>query len=85
MGQGPVPGHLQDQVIAPPSSGEVLLGVVDDVVGPERADQVDTVGAAHPGHLGAERLGQLDREAAHPTRGPDDHDLLAGLDRSGVT
>src|SRR5215211_3812055 len=46
---------------------------------------MSTLSAADAGHLGAERLGELDREAAHPARGPDDHDLLAGLDPSGVT
>jgi hypothetical protein len=84
IGQGTVASHLQDQVITPARAGEVLLGVVDHLVGPDRSDQLRTVGAAHPGHLGAERLGQLDREAAHPTRGPDDHDPLAWLDLPGV-
>src|SRR4026209_528766 len=31
--QGAVPGHLQDQVVVLPSLGEVLLGVVDHLVG----------------------------------------------------
>jgi hypothetical protein len=84
IGQGTVPGHLQDQVIALPGAGEVLLGVVDDLVGTDRADHVQALGAAHPGHLGAEGLGQLDREAADPTRRPDDHHRLAWLDPAGV-
>jgi hypothetical protein len=54
------------------------------VVGPNRSDHLHALGAAHASHLGAERLGQLDREAAHPARGADDHDRLAWLDPSGV-
>jgi hypothetical protein len=50
----------------------------------ERPHQVTALGAAHSGHVGAERLGELHREAAHPTRGPNDHDLLPWLDPSGV-
>ena len=37
-------------------------------------------GAAHPGDLGAERLGQLHRERSHTARRPDDQDFLPRLD-----
>jgi hypothetical protein len=84
IGQGTVASHLQDQVITPARAGEVLLGVVDHLVGPDRSDQLRTVGAAHPGHLGAERLGQLDRERPHPTRRPDDEHLMPGLDLAHI-
>jgi hypothetical protein len=60
-GEGPpepretaVPADVEDQVVAPDSVGEVLSGVVDDMVGPDRADQIDlsrvtTRGRAVPG------------------------------------
>jgi Tetracyclin repressor-like, C-terminal domain len=50
--------------------GDVLAGVVDDVVGGDRADQVELAGAGHPGHLGAECLCELDREPPHHAGGP---------------
>ena len=51
-------------------------GVVDDMVGAERADQVHLRGAAHAGHLGAERFGDLHGEQPHAARRPDDQDPL---------
>ena len=56
---------VEDDVVALLGAGEVGPGVVDDVVGAERADQVDVAGAAHTRHLGAERLGELYGEGAH--------------------
>jgi hypothetical protein len=47
------------------------------VGGAERADQVGVAGAAHAGHLGAERPGELHGEGADAARGADDQDLLA--------
>jgi hypothetical protein len=59
--------------------GEVLAGVVNDLVGAEGADQLHLGRAGHPGDLCAERLGQLHGERSYPTGRPDDHDLLAWL------
>jgi hypothetical protein len=59
-------------------------GVVDHIVGADRADQLDLGGGAHPGDLGAERLGQLDRERSHPPARPDDEHLLPGLDLAHI-
>jgi hypothetical protein len=41
-------------------------------------------GAGHPGHGGAERLGQLHRERPQPTSRPDDQDPLARLDLAHI-
>ena len=57
--------------------GEVVDGVVEDVVGAEAAHQVDLRGAAHSRDLRAERLGQLHRVAADPAGCSDDQHLLA--------
>src|SRR5207245_5570808 len=64
----PAPGDIEHQVIALPTSGEVLLGVVDDVVRAKRSGDVDVPGAADGGHLRTERLGDLDGERAHASR-----------------
>jgi hypothetical protein len=59
-----------------PPLGEVLAGVVDDVVGADRPDQVQVPGAAHAGHVRSEVLRELDGEGAHAARRADDQDLL---------
>jgi hypothetical protein len=51
---------VEDDVVALPAAGEVLLGVVDDVLCPERPDQLDVPGAGDAGDIGPERLGDLD-------------------------
>lgn len=60
--------------------GNLVLRVVDDAIGTQGPDGGDLGGAAHTRHLGFERLGDLDREAADPSRCSDDQHLLAGLD-----
>ena len=67
-----VPDVVEDEVVALSALREVLLGVVDDVVGADRADQVDVPGAGDAGHLGTERLGDLHGERAHAARRPVD-------------
>jgi hypothetical protein len=47
------------------------------VVGAGGADQSDLGRAADAGHLGAERLGDLHGEQAHPARRTDDEHLLS--------
>ena len=74
--------QLEDEIVLLPAPGEVLLGVVDDVVRAERADQVHVPRAAHAGHLRSERLRDLHREGAHASRRAVDQDLLPWLDPS---
>ena len=78
-------GDVEDEVVAPIAPGEVLGGVVDDVVGSESASLLDVGGAAHGRHLGSERLRDLDRERADCARGAVDQHLLTGLDPALVT
>ena len=75
---------VEDQVVAVDTVGEVLSGVVDDVVGTDRADQVGLRGAAHTGDLCAEGLGELDGVGADASRCADDQHLLSCLDAPGV-
>ncbi|MCR6699844.1 MAG: hypothetical protein NVV68_01110 [Dokdonella sp.] len=72
------------RIVALGPLGEVVLRVVDHVVGAERAHQRDVARAAHAGHLGAERLGDLHREAADAARRTVDQHLVAGAQAAGV-
>ncbi|RIH75673.1 hypothetical protein Mterra_03957 [Calidithermus terrae] len=75
---------VEDQVVAPAALGEVLLGVVNDVVRPEGARQVHFLRTAHRRHPCAERLGDLHRERPHAAGGAVDQHLLPGPDPAGV-
>ena len=68
----------------PLAVGEVRAGVVDDVIGADRADQIGLGRAAHPGYLGPEVLGELDGVAADASGRTNDQDLLPWLDAPGV-
>ena len=59
--------------------GEVLLRVVDHAVRAERPGLLDVSGAAHRGHVGAERLGELNGERAHASGSAVDEHRLARL------
>jgi len=84
LGQGVVAYVVEDEVVLPPGLREVLPAVVDDVVGADRANQLDIPGAAHAGHLRAEGLGDLHRERADPTRRAVDQDRLPGRDMAVI-
>jgi hypothetical protein len=60
------------------------LVVVDDRVGADGPDQVDVAGAAHVGHLGTERFGDLDGKGADAAGRTVDQDLLSRSDLSPV-
>lgn len=79
-----VADQVEDDVVARPAAGDVLAGVIDDVVRAEGADELEVAPAAHPRHLGAERPGELDRERADPAGGTVDEDLLAWPDLADV-
>ena len=44
--------------------GEILPCIVDHPIGPDRCHEREVDGAAHPGHVGAEVLGQLHRSTS---------------------
>ena len=54
------------------------------MIGTERSDQFHIPATAHAGHLGAECLGNLDREGAHASRRSVDQDLLSRLELSAI-
>jgi hypothetical protein len=78
------PRQLEDEIVALPTLGEVLVGVVDDVVCADRSDHVHVPRAAHAGHFGAEGLGNLHGERPNPSRRADDQDLVPRLDPSVI-
>ena len=78
-------GELEDDVVRGGRAGQVVAGVVDDLGGAERADEVHVAGAADPGDPGAERDRDLHGECPDPTGGADDHDLLPVADLAHVT
>jgi len=53
---------VEDDVVAPSRLGEVRSRVVDDVGGAQGPDELHVAGAAHPGHLCPQRLGDLHGE-----------------------
>ena len=59
-----VPADVEDQVVVLAAVGEVVAGVIDDMVGTDRADQVRLPGAAYAGDLRPENLGELHGIAA---------------------
>src|SRR5260370_30370459 len=71
---------VEDEVVALPTLGEVLVGVVDDMVCTDGADHVHVLRTADTGHLGAVGLGDLHRERSNASRGTIDQDLPAWLD-----
>src|ERR1700674_3824052 len=75
-----VPHVVEDEVVPLPTLGEILLGVVDDVVSADRADHVHVPRAAHAGDFGAERFGNLHGEAAEASGRSVDQDFVTWLD-----
>jgi hypothetical protein len=66
---GAVPSDVEDDVVAVAGVGEVLPGVIDDVVGAERPHQVQLAGAADAGDFRSQCLGDLHGVAADTARG----------------
>src|ERR1700733_7866681 len=62
-----------------PTLGEILLGVINDLICADGSDQVDIPRTAYAGHLCAERLGDLHGERTHASRRTVYQDFLARL------
>ena len=75
-----VAAEVQDDLVAARSICEVVLGVVDHVVGADRPDEVHLRRTAQAGDLGFERLGDLHGVASNAAGRAGDHDLLSGFD-----
>jgi putative ABC transport system ATP-binding protein len=77
-------GEVEDHLEALAAAGEVLAGVVDHVIRTKGADKLDVARAAHAGHLGTERLGDLHGEGADTARRAVDQHRIAGLHAADV-
>ena len=77
-------GQVDDDVVAAAARGEVLGGVVDEVVGSERAQLLEVAAAAHAGHLGPERLRELHGVGADAPGCPIDEHAPARRDAAAV-
>ena len=75
---------VDDPVVAFAGRRVVDLRVVDDVVGAERPDEFDLVGAADAGHLGARRLRDLDGERTDIAGAPSMSTWSPALERATV-
>ena len=62
--------HIENQVITQPVLGEVLLRVVDDMVGSNCEKRVQLFSYIDPGYLRPEHLGQLYCKRADAAAGP---------------
>ena len=80
----PAPRVVEQQVVLLGAPGEILAGVVDDVVGAERLHEVGVSRAAHRGHFRAERFRDLHGEGPDASRRTIDQNLLPRLELSLV-
>src|SRR5690348_2595735 len=69
-----IPDVVEDEVVPRPTLREVFLRVIDDVISANGANHVHVLRAAHGGHLGTKRFGDLNGERSKPTRRTVDQD-----------
>src|SRR5712692_11346461 len=79
-----VPNHVENQVVALRTFGEILFGVINDLICADRSDHVHISRTAHAGHFRSERLGDLHGERTHASRRAVNQDLLPRLNLSRV-
>src|ERR1700676_3431210 len=75
---------VENQVITLPAPGEILLGVVDDLICADRSNHVHVPCTAYASHICAERPGDLHSERTHASRRAVHQDLLPAPDLSLV-
>jgi hypothetical protein len=76
--------HIDYEIETLPGLGEVLPGVVNDVVGTDRSDHVHVPRAAHTGHARSKRFGDLHGERTHASRRANNQDPLPCLYPSSI-
>src|SRR5215211_5630567 len=79
-----VPADVEDQIVALLALGEVLVPIVDDVIGTDGSDHLHLLRAANACYVRTERLGDLHCVGPHSSRRADDQHLLPRLDLSLV-
>src|SRR5437588_4898418 len=76
--------HSKNQVISPPISGEIFLGVINDVVCTNRAHDVHISRAAYGSHFSPKRFGKLHRKRTDTSRRTMNQNLLPLLNVSFI-
>jgi hypothetical protein len=79
-----VASDIEDQVIALAAGREVVVGVVNDMVGSDRPDELELCGAGDAGDLRSEGPGDLYREGADASGRADDQYVLFRFDVPSV-
>src|SRR5208282_2157689 len=74
-----VPNAVEKQIVTLRTSGEILPGVIDDLIRAEGSNHVHIPRTAYAGNIRAERLGNLHSERAYAARRTVDQDLLTRL------
>src|SRR5262249_45625157 len=74
-----VPHAVENQIVTLPTFGEILLGVINDLIGADCSDHAHIPRTAYAGHLCAEGLGDLHSERTHTSRRAVNQDLLPRL------
>src|SRR5262249_2394769 len=73
-------GHvIEHDIVTLVALGEILFGVINYVISPERLDQLGVASAANAGHVCAVGFCNLNRERANTAGCAVDQDLLSGL------
>src|SRR5256885_7308364 len=75
---------VENGIITFGTLSEILFGVIDDVICPERLHQIEIPRAANAGHIRDKRLRDLHCECSYASRRAVDQDLLPLLDFSFV-
>src|SRR5437667_10595149 len=75
---------VENQVITLLPLGEILLGIINDVICADGPYHAQIPGAAYAGDIRAERLGDLHGERTHTSRRAVDQNFLSRLNLSFV-
>src|SRR5947207_1476121 len=75
---------VENHVITLVTFGEILFGIINYMIRPERSDHFQISRATDAGYLGTEQFGDLDRERTDASRRAVDQDLLPRLDLSFI-
>src|SRR6516165_8823985 len=75
---------VEKEVVTLPAFGEILLGVINDMIRADGSDHVHISCTAYAGHIRAEPLGDLHSERTHASCRSVNQDLLPWLNVSLV-
>src|SRR5207248_416080 len=82
VGEGMVANVIENDVVTFAALGEILFGVIDDVIGTNGPDKIDIPCAANSRDLCAKSLGELHGEGPYASGRAVDQNFLSGLNLS---